>query len=110
VADLTQTLFVVLFFGVVGYFVFRMIRHGGFKGGLFGARVERTVGEVSGEDQGPMIMVVKVHVLRRDPLEKLVGIELVAKSFANYQMMPVALSMVQAQRLASLLNDASRAP
>lgn len=108
--DAFETLFLIAFIAVVSYFVYRIIRHGGFKAAMFGARIDRTVGQVSGERQGPVGITVKVHVLRRDAVEKLVGVEFVGKSFASYQMMPVTLSVIQAQQLASLLNDAARAP
>jgi hypothetical protein len=103
-----ETLFFVIFTAVVGYFGYRMLRHGGFKAAMFGARIEHTVGEVPGEKQGPMSVALKVHALRRDNSEKLIGIELVAKSFASYQMMPITLSVNQAQQLASLLQNAAR--
>jgi hypothetical protein len=102
------TLFFLIFAAVVGYFVYRMLRHGGFKGAMFGARIEHTVGEVSVEKQGPMRIALKVHALRRGDSEKLVGIELVAKSFASYQMTPITLSVHEAQQLVSLLQNATR--
>jgi hypothetical protein len=102
------TLFFVVFAVVVGYFGYRMLRHGGFKAALFGARIESTVGEVAAERQGPMRVAFKVHALRRDNSEKLVGIELIAKGFASYQMTPITLSVHQAQQLASLLQNAIR--
>ena len=105
-----EVLFLVILVGVVGFFLFRMFRHGGFRAAMFGARIDRTVGEVGGEKQGPVGVTLKVHVLRREPAEKLVGVEFVAKSFAGYQMMPITLSTSQAQQLASLLNEAVRAP
>ena len=104
-----QPLFFIVFFGIAGYFIYRIIRHGGLKAAMFGARIDRTVGEVSGERQGPTGVALKVHILRRNAAEKLVGVEFVAKSFASYQMMPVTLSVAQAQQLASLLTDAVRA-
>lgn len=103
-----EALFFVVFAAVLGYFGYRMLRHGGFRGAMFGARIEQTVGEVTGEKQGPMNVALKVHALRRDDSEKLIGIELVAKSFASYQMMPITLSVSQAQQLASLLQNAAR--
>ena len=103
-----EALFFVVFAAIVGYFAYRIIRHGGFKAAMFGARIEQTVGEVPGENQGPMRIALKVHALRRDDSEKLIGIELVAKSFASYQMMPITLSVNQAQQLASLLQNATR--
>lgn len=105
-----EVVFFAIFAGVIGFFGYRMIRHGGVKAAMFGARIDRTVGEVSGEKQGPVGVALKVHILRREAAEKLVGVELVAKSFASYQMMPITLSASQAQQLASLLNEAVRAP
>jgi hypothetical protein len=102
------TLFFVVFAAVIGYFVYRMLQHGGFKAAMFGARIESTVGEVTGERQFDMNVAVKVHALRRDDSEKLVGIELVAKSFLSYEMTPITLSVHQAQELASLLQSATR--
>jgi hypothetical protein len=103
------TLLFVIFVVVVGYFVYRIFRLGGLKAAMFGARIERTVGEVPGEKQGLGLMsvVLRVHALRRDNSEMLIGIELVAKSFASYQMMPITLSVHQAQQLASLLQNAT---
>ena len=103
-----ETLFFVVFAAIIAYFGYRMIRHGGFKAAMFGARIERTLGEVPGEKQGPMNIALKVHALRRNDSERLIGIELVTKTFASYQMMPITLSVTQAQQLASLLQNAIR--
>jgi hypothetical protein len=84
-------LFFAIFAAVGGYLAYRPLRHGGFKAAMFGARIERTVCEVPGESQGIMSVVLKVHALRRDNSEKLIGIEFVAKSFAGYQMTPVTI-------------------
>jgi len=74
-----ETLFFVIFAAIVGYFAYQVIRHGGFKAAMFGARIEHTVGEVIGEKKGPMNVALKVHALRRNESERLIGIELVAK-------------------------------
>src|SRR5260221_14091651 len=105
-----ESLFFIVFAAVIGYFGYRMIRYGGLKAAMFGARIDHTVGEVRAEKQGPMSVALKVHALRRDDSEKLIGIELVAKSFASYQMVPITLSVNQAQQLASLLQNATRTP
>jgi len=86
-----------------------MVRHGGFKGAMFGAKVERTVGEVAGEKQGPISTAIKVHLLNRDSAEKLVGLEFVARGFATYRTTPFALSALEAQKLVLLLQEAVRA-
>jgi hypothetical protein len=91
---------------IVIFFGYRVYRHGGFKGAMFGARIDHTVGEVGGEKQGPLKVVLRVHALRRDDSESLIGIELVAKSLAIYQMMPITLSLPQARQLVSLLQNA----
>lgn len=66
--------------------------------------------EVNCEKQGPLGMSLRIHVLRREGAGKLVGIEFVTKTFGSYGMMPVKLSTYEAQRLASFLNEAIRAP
>jgi hypothetical protein len=60
-----EVLFFAVFAGVIGF----------FKAAMFGARIDRTVGEVSGEKQGPVSVALKVHILRREAAEKLVGVE-----------------------------------
>ena len=102
-----ETLFFLFFAVIAGFIGYRIIRHGGFRAAMFGARIEHTVGEVSGERQGSMGIALKVHALRRDNSELLVGIELVAKGFASYRMMPVTLTVNQAQQLAILLQNAA---
>jgi hypothetical protein len=99
-------LMLVCFLIVVSYFVFRAFRFGGLKGAIFGARIERYVGEVTTERRGPAAAVVKIYILRRGVDEKLVGLQFVAKAIAAYQWMPVALQADQAQRLAVLLQEA----
>ena len=101
-------LFLVLFGATVLYFAYKIVRHGGWRGAVFGANVDRTVGEINVENRGPVSTVLRVHLLRRTSTERLVGIELAMKSFASYQMMPITLSFAEAQRLASLLQDAAR--
>jgi hypothetical protein len=106
--DIPTVLFFSALAAIVLFFGYNILRHGGLKAAMFGARIERTVGEVGGQKQGPVGVALKVHVLHREPKEKLIGIELTAKSFASYQMMPITLSIPQAQALASLLQDAIR--
>jgi hypothetical protein len=101
------TLFFLVFAAVVGYFAYRVSQYGGFKAAMFGARIERTIGEVTGERQFGISVALKIHALRRDDSEKLVGIELIAKSFLSYEMKPLTLSVRQAQQLASLLQNAA---
>ncbi|WP_148289689.1 hypothetical protein [Ideonella sp. B508-1] len=105
-AWLTENLFWFFFLGIVGYFIFRMVRYGGFKSAMFGAKIEKTLGEVEGQRQALLSSRLKVHLLEGGPSEKAVGIELVAKGVASYQMMPITLSAAEAKRLVSLLQSA----
>jgi len=99
----------LIFLGALGataaYFAFRFIKFGGFKAAMFGARIERTVGEAEGSDGSIMKTLVRVHVLDGSP-EKAVGLEFVAKSFASYQMVPIALSESEARGLIRYLQSA----
>jgi hypothetical protein len=98
--------FFAVFFLVGGSFVAKIIKHGGFKAAMFGAPIESTVGEVTGSGGKLMHLSVKVHRLGGGSPEKTIGLEFAAKSFASYQMLPVTLSKVEAQRLSQLLQSA----
>jgi hypothetical protein len=84
------------------------VRYGGFKAAMFGAKIERTIGEVFGERHGGMRAGVKVHVLTGSAGQRAVGIELVAKSPLSYQMIPITLSPSEARDLALLLQRAAQ--
>jgi len=101
-----QILFFIFFAVIVGFMLLRTIKHGGFKAAMFGAPIEATVGEVNGGGSKLMKLVVKVHKLGGNDSEKAIGLELVAKSVASYQMTPVALSVSEAKNLIKLLEAA----
>lgn len=95
------------FIGVLGYFVYRIIRYKGFKGALFGAEILETFGEVSGSSLGFGGISLKVHMLgSSDTSHGLVGLELVMRSGLSYQMSPMKLERSEAQKLISLLEQA----
>ena len=105
-----DNMFQFVFFGIfaliVGSFIIKIFKNGGFKAAMFGAPIQSTAGEVSGSGSKLMSVVVKVHTLGGGSSEKAIGIELVTKSFASYHMMPVTLSALEASKLASLLQSA----
>ena len=102
-----DNLFWIVFAGIAAYFVFRMFRYGGFKAAMFGASIERTVGEVTGLAHPLVSTVLKVHVLCGADPEKAVGLEFVAKGIASYQMLPLTLSSSESKKLISLLQSAT---
>ena len=92
---------------VVGTFAYKIVKHGGFKAAMFGSSIKRTVGEVEGSGSRMFRMKLRVHELGGSS-DKAVGVELVAKSLASYQMLPISLSHQEAQKLIRLLQAASR--
>ncbi|MFH1009931.1 MAG: hypothetical protein V1784_01690 [bacterium] len=99
--------FFAIFALVAGYFIFGLIKYGGFKAAMFGAIIERTVGEVSGGGFKFGSIVLRVHTLNSDSPEKAVGLEVITKSIASYHMMPITLSGPETTRLAALLQSAA---
>jgi hypothetical protein len=90
---------------VVGWFVFKFLRLAGIKAAMFGASIERTIGEARASSGRIVKAVVRVHVLDGGP-DKAVGLEFVAKSFASYQMLPVTLSESETRNLIRFLETA----
>jgi len=100
--------FVGFFLLVIGTFVVKIVKHGSFKGAMFGASIGRTVGEVS-SDRGKLITtLIKVHTLDGSTHDKTVGLEFVAKTIISYQTMPCSLSVAETKKLISLLESAVR--
>ena len=87
------------------YFMRWMAAHRGLKGRMFGVPIDLEIGNVAGDEEGSLL---KVYLLRRGAAEKLVGIELAEQSLSSYQMMPITLSIDEAQQLASLLEHEAR--
>jgi hypothetical protein len=103
--DTPSLIFFAALAAIAGYLVFRFVKFGGIKAALFGARIERTVGEAVGSGGKIIKSVVRVHVLDGGP-DKAVGLEFVAKSFVSYQMLPLSLSENEARNLIRLLENA----
>ncbi|MGH9713396.1 MAG: hypothetical protein ACRD5M_08880 [Candidatus Acidiferrales bacterium] len=92
----------------VGNFVYQAFKNHGVKGAIFGAPIGRTVGELDLGKNGPMSTKLKIHTLKSNELgTPTVGIELVNKSVASYQMMPIRLTTEQAGVLKELLAQAA---
>lgn len=89
--------------GIVGTFLNRMVKYGSLKAVFFGAPIRRTLGEVSGAAEVKSVSI-KVHLLDGGEARAL-GLEIVLKSTASYQMMPVTLSCAEARKLGALLQS-----
>jgi hypothetical protein len=106
--------FEYLFFAAVGLItagmLFKVIRNRGFRGAMFGAPLRRLVWELELETRGMVKTRLKIHVLepRNASAGPHVGIEVVHSTFGSWQMSPIALTRVEAQKLADQLSAASR--
>ncbi len=102
-------IFGAIFIFVLGTFAYRIFRYKSIRGMFFGAPVLSMVGEVECAKQGPVRLVIRVHELGANEMHKPgVGLELVGKSIASYDMMTATLSAHQAKALAALLERAAR--
>ncbi|PKM99445.1 MAG: hypothetical protein CVU78_06190 [Elusimicrobia bacterium HGW-Elusimicrobia-2] len=65
-----------------------------FKSQMFGGKILRTVGTVSGKGKSLVNSELKVHLLenKSNLHEEMVGLELVQKTILSYQMTPITLS------------------
>jgi len=102
-----DVIFFALFFCVIAYFGYSIIRHRGFKGAMFGATVLSSVGEVSSPKRGFMSQKLKVHILSGEsPTETSVGLELTSSGPGSWSMTPIRLTTSEARRLIALLEEA----
>lgn len=105
--DLNKIIFILPFALVFWYLLVRVIKYGGFKGGLFGAKVESTVGEVSGITQMWFTKAaMKIDVLKNDDWTKDIGIGIVQKSFLSYKMTWISFKKSDVKKMIALLQDA----
>lgn len=58
-----ESLFFVVFAGFAGYFVYRYVKYGGFRGALYGSAIARTVGEVQLQGSSSSTTTLRVHLL-----------------------------------------------
>lgn len=105
---IVPVLFAGIFTAVAGSFIYKAFKYGGFKAALFGAPIERTVGEVAGGRPALLSSSIRVHVLGGNLTDRAVGLELSSKSPASYHMFPVTLSVPDVSRLIELLQESIR--
>ena len=106
--DICLVLFIVFFIITLASFIYKAIKNGGFHAGMFGAPILRTMGEVKATEVRIMNLVLKVHKLDGDSSNKSVGLEFVNKSFLQFQIVPLALSVTETKKLIQLLETAVR--
>ena len=94
-------------FLLIGYFAYLWRRYGSISGVMFGAKVERTAGEVTCVHKGTIgSATLKLQVLSRESGERLLGLKYVVTHPMGFEMTSVILSSNQAQKLSQLLLEA----
>jgi hypothetical protein len=64
---------------VLAFWAWKMVRYRGFRAAMFGAAIDRSLGEVKGERSVLHSITVKIHRLSGASEQKAVGLELVSK-------------------------------
>jgi hypothetical protein len=107
----TNVVFVIVGLAVLSLIV-KLVRNRGFKGAMFGAPVQRLVGEIELRPRPRVMMTttVKVHALEpSDPSRGPdVGIEVTRSAPLAWTMSPVSLTKSEARELAELLARAAQ--
>jgi hypothetical protein len=102
---MNTALFAVSLFGVlVLFFLYRIIKFRGFRGAIFGAAIDRTLGELDLGRRG--LLRTRLRVVRLDvddPDSPPIGLEVVSTTFLGYHIHPVVLSVAHATNLQNLL-------
>jgi hypothetical protein len=101
-----EILIFILLGAAAAFFIYLIVRHGGFKGALFGAKISSSIGEVAGATRGLGSQKLKVHVLdANDPAAPRVGIELTSSTPLSWNTVPIKLSDDAVRELISLLEQ-----
>ena len=102
-----SVVFFVVFLGALLYFSISVVRHGGFKGAMFGASIDQTLGEVGSGANSMISQKLRVHALAASSRpDKAVGIELSSSTFASWSMTGLTLSTSETRNPIALLERA----
>ena len=105
----TEVVYVVWGLAAIGLLnvIYRTVRNRGLSGAMFGAPVERTIGELDLGRQGRIGRTLKIHKLRpEDAGSPELGIEVVARTFGSIGMSVIPLTRQQAVAMRDLLSEA----
>ena len=93
----------------LGPLLYRWARYKSFSAAMFGAPIERTLGEIMLKSPVMSSRVLKVHALGPgNGHDKSVGLQLVSKAPFAFSTMPINLSLAQAHELVQLLESEVR--
>lgn len=86
--------------------VYRLLRYGGFRDAMYGAEVERELGEVEGNAHGGLSVTVRVHQLAGAGSDRALGIEMIGRHWASRESQFATLSRGQARQVIGVLKEA----
>lgn len=86
--------------------VYRLLRYGGFRDAMYGAEVERELGEVEGNAHGGLSVTVRVHQLAGAGSDRALGIEMIGRHWASRESQFATLSRGQARQVIGILKEA----
>jgi hypothetical protein len=105
----TEHIFFAVFGLAAANLIFKVIKNRGFRGAMFGAPIKRTIAEIELGHGGLVSTKLRIHQLDASRGEggPEVGIEVVHKTFASWEMKPVSLSREETRKLAVALMTAA---
>ena len=84
----------------LAYFIYQVVRKGGFKGAILGSKITQTLGEIALKESGFSKVYLRVHKLENGK----VGIELTSKAPFGFSMNGFSLNQNQLDQLVLFLN------
>lgn len=102
---ISESLFLVVFAGFVGYFVYRYVRYGGFRGALYGSAIARTLGEVQLQGSSSATTTLRVHLLE----DRRIILEVSSRATMAATLHGYPMTVGNAGELAELLQQARTA-
>jgi hypothetical protein len=97
-----ESLFFLAFGSVVAWFLYRLLKYGGFRGAMYGSRVARTVGELALERRLGASKTLRVHVLE----DGRIVLEETTRASLSIAMTGTTMSPAETDRLLGLLQQA----
>jgi hypothetical protein len=93
---------------IIAWMLFRILKYRGLGGAFFGARIERTVGEVVACGGRTWSVKMKVYELNDNVSDKAIGLAVITKGLGSYESSAVTLPASGAMQLATLIESSLR--
>lgn len=91
---------------VIASILSKIVKLGGLRGVAFGARIVRTVGEITRANPNGGNVTVRVHVLAEGATGNAVGLEFISKGSSTYKSLAMSVPASVVEELVQLLKTA----